>query len=68
MCRRLAKANYGAVVKDFHNSYWVEKSAVSEYFIEASREKGCQGRSKARPPGRSGSRPRKSAQREGGAI
>jgi transposase-like protein len=27
------------VVKDFHNAYGVEKSAVSENFIEASREK-----------------------------
>lgn len=35
----LSTRNYGAVVKDFHNAYGVEKSAVSENFIEASREK-----------------------------
>ena len=37
--RGLSTRNYGAVVKDFHNAYGVEKSAVSENFIEASREK-----------------------------
>ena len=31
--------NYGAVVKDFQSAYGIEKSAVSEKFIEASREK-----------------------------
>jgi len=31
--------NYGAVVKDFQDAYGIEKSAVSENFIEASREK-----------------------------
>ena len=31
--------NYGAVVKDFQSAYGIEKSAVSENFIEASREK-----------------------------
>src|SRR6266480_4837128 len=31
--------NYGPVVKDFANAYGVEKSTVSENFIEASREK-----------------------------
>ena len=39
MMRGLSTRNYGAVVKDFHNAYGVEKSAVSEDFIEASREK-----------------------------
>jgi transposase-like protein len=39
MMRGLSTRNYGAVVKDFHNSYGIEKSAVSENFIEASREK-----------------------------
>jgi transposase-like protein len=39
MMRGLSTRNYGAVVKDFHNAYGVEKSAVSENFIEASREK-----------------------------
>ncbi len=37
--RGLSTRNYGAVVKDFHNAYGIEKSAVSENFIEASREK-----------------------------
>lgn len=39
MMRGLTTRNYSAVVKDFHNAYGVEKSAVSENFIEASREK-----------------------------
>src|ERR1700680_45680 len=39
MMRGLSTRNYGAVVKDFANAYGVEKSAVSENFIEASREK-----------------------------
>jgi putative transposase len=39
MMRGLSTRNYGAVVKDFHNAYGVEKSAVSDNFIEASREK-----------------------------
>jgi transposase-like protein len=39
MMRGLSTRNYGAVVKDFHNAYGVEKSAVSENFIQASREK-----------------------------
>lgn len=37
--RGLSTRNYGAVVKDFHDAYGIEKSAVSENFIEASREK-----------------------------
>ncbi|MSV35554.1 MAG: IS256 family transposase [Bryobacterales bacterium] len=37
--RKAHSRNYGAVVKDFHNAYGVEKSAMSENFIEASREK-----------------------------
>src|SRR5215472_9458961 len=39
MMRGLSTRNYGPVVKDFANAYGVEKSAVSESFIEASREK-----------------------------
>ena len=39
MMRGLSTRNYGAVVKDFRDAYGVEKSAVSENFIEASREK-----------------------------
>jgi putative transposase len=35
----LSTRNYGAVVKDFSTAYGIEKSAVSENFIEASREK-----------------------------
>jgi len=35
----LSTRNYGAVVKDFQDAYGIEKSAVSENFIEASREK-----------------------------
>lgn len=37
--RGLSTRNYGPVVKDFANAYGVEKSAVSENFIDASREK-----------------------------
>ena len=37
--RGLSTRNYGAVVKDFQDAYGIEKSAVSENFIEASREK-----------------------------
>jgi len=39
MMRGLSTRNYGPVVKDFAQAYGVEKSAVSENFIEASREK-----------------------------
>ncbi len=39
MMRGLSTRNYGPVVKDFANAYGLEKSAVSENFIEASREK-----------------------------
>jgi len=39
MMRGLSTRNYGAVVKDFHNAYGIEKSAVSENFVETSREK-----------------------------
>jgi transposase-like protein len=39
MMRGLSTRNYGAVVKDFHDAYGIEKSAVSDNFIEASREK-----------------------------
>src|SRR5712671_4360442 len=39
MMRGLSTRNYGAVVKDFHNAYGVEKSAVSDNFIASSREK-----------------------------
>jgi len=37
--RGLSTRNYGAVVKDLHDAYGIERSAVSENFIEASREK-----------------------------
>ena len=37
--RGLSTRNYGAVVKEFREAYGVEKSAVSDSFIEASREK-----------------------------
>jgi putative transposase len=37
--RGLSTRNYGPVVKDFADAYGVEKSTVSEAFIEASREK-----------------------------
>jgi putative transposase len=39
MMKGLSTRNYGPVVKDFASAYGVEKSAVSEQFIEASREK-----------------------------
>jgi putative transposase len=39
MMRGLSTRNYSAVVKDFQDAYGIEKSAVSENFIEASREK-----------------------------
>ncbi len=39
MMRGLSTRDYGAVVKDFQDAYGIEKSAVSENFIEASREK-----------------------------
>ncbi len=39
MMRGLTTRNYGAVVKDFQEAYGIEKSAVSENFIEASRAK-----------------------------
>jgi putative transposase len=39
MMRGLSTRNYGAVVKDFNDAYGIGKSAVSENFIEASREK-----------------------------
>jgi transposase-like protein len=39
MMRGLSTRNYAPVVKDFASAYGVEKSAVSEQFIEASREK-----------------------------
>jgi putative transposase len=35
----LSTRNYGAVVKDFHQAYGVEKSAVSDNFIASIREK-----------------------------
>jgi len=39
MMRGLSTRNYAPVVKDFTKAYGIEKSAVSENFIEASREK-----------------------------
>jgi hypothetical protein len=39
MMRGLSTRNYGAVVKEFSNAYGIEKSTVSENFIQASREK-----------------------------
>src|SRR5204863_6770321 len=39
MMRGLSTRNYGAVVKEFSTAYGIEKSAVSENFIHASREK-----------------------------
>ncbi len=39
MMRGLSTRNYGPVVKDFATAYGIEKSAVSEHFIEASKEK-----------------------------
>ena len=39
MMRGLSTRNYGAVVKEFREAYGIEKSAVSDNFIEADREK-----------------------------
>jgi hypothetical protein len=39
MMRGLSTSNYKAVVQDFHDAYGIDKSTVSENFIEASREK-----------------------------
>lgn len=39
MMRGLSTRNYGAVVQQFQQAYGIEKSAVSDHFIEASREK-----------------------------
>ena len=39
MMRGLSTRNYGAVVQEFQQAYGIEKSAVSENFIEASWEK-----------------------------
>ena len=39
MMRGLSTRNYGPVVKDFASAYGVEKSAVSEHFVAASKEK-----------------------------
>ena len=39
MMRGVSTRNYTAVVKDFQDAYGIEKSAVSQNFIEASREK-----------------------------
>jgi putative transposase len=39
MMRGLSTRNYKAVVQDFQNAYGIDKSTVSENFIEASREK-----------------------------
>lgn len=39
MMRGLTTRNYKAVVRDFHNAYGIDKSTVSENFIEASRDK-----------------------------
>ena len=39
MMRGLSTRNYGAVVQQFQQAYGIEKSAVSENFVEASREK-----------------------------
>src|SRR3990172_5571175 len=39
MRRGLSTRNYGAVVKQFQQACGIEKSAVSENFVEASREK-----------------------------
>ena len=35
MMRGLSTRNYGAVVKEFRDAYGIEKSAVSDNFIEA---------------------------------
>ena len=39
LMRGLTTRNYGRVVKEFRQAYGVEKSAVSEQFVAASREK-----------------------------
>lgn len=39
MMRGLTTRNYGAVTKTFHQAYGIEKSAVSERFVQASKEK-----------------------------
>ena len=39
MMRGLSRRNYGAVAQAFQQAYGIEKSAGSEQFIEASREK-----------------------------
>src|SRR5712691_1024543 len=39
MMRGLTTRNYGAVTKTFRQAYGIEKSAVSERFVQASREK-----------------------------
>lgn len=39
MMRGLSTRNYGPVTKDFAEAYGIEKSAVSEHFIETSRAK-----------------------------
>lgn len=39
MMRGLSTRNYAPVVKDFASAYGIEKSAVSDHFIEASKEK-----------------------------
>src|SRR5258708_33827928 len=39
MMRWLSTRKYGAVVKDFQDAYGIEKSTVSENFIEVSRVK-----------------------------
>jgi len=49
MMRGLSTRNYGAAVKDFQSAYKIEKSAVSENFIEASRETVKQSIERPRP-------------------
>ncbi|OFW04123.1 MAG: hypothetical protein A3G20_08940 [Acidobacteria bacterium RIFCSPLOWO2_12_FULL_59_11] len=54
MMRGLSTRNYGAVVQQFQQAYGIEKSAVSENFIEASREKlwdlrGCTNQNQPKP-------------------
>jgi transposase-like protein len=39
MMRGLSTRNYGAVTKTFRQAYGIEKSAVSERFVQASKEK-----------------------------
>ena len=39
MMRGLSTRNYGPVVKEFRDAYGIEKSAVSEEFVEVSRDK-----------------------------